>query len=58
MQTVKDIPVRSGVECVDIEENPRGVLKAVDFQLKDHGLEVHQEPLGDGSVRWFIARRA
>lgn len=57
MQTVKEIPIRSGVECVDLEEKPRFVLKAVDFQLKEHGLEIVHEPLGDGSVRWYIARR-
>lgn len=60
MRTRKDngkpLP-RKGLQIVDWKDNPEAVLKAVDRQLRAHGLEVVIAEAMNDSYEWWIEPR-
>lgn len=45
------------VKCADWKESVDEVLKAIDQQLKPHGLEITQVELGDDAYYWFVSEK-
>ena len=58
MKTVKEAPEGTKVAYADWKGSVGNVLKSVDKQLEEHGLEVVQIENGGDTYEWYIQPRS